>query len=118
MVWLIITSLVVLTAYIDYKRIKAVFGKQVNISKVFTVLIAIALYSPVVIIFGTKYIIPIVTIRGILYDIALNLFRKLPIDYVSETTNSITDRKENRIFTSFWIEKFFYLIILILSQIL
>ena len=102
----------ILAAFIEWLRIANKLGKVANVSKFVSVKIAVILfivslalsvdyYSVVnpgdVLVYALYYI----GCRGLLYDVCLNLFRGLPFDYFSETTNSFTDNL-SRNFGGFW----------------
>lgn len=102
----------ILAAFIEWLRIANKRGKVANVSKFISVNIAVIFfivclalsvdyYSEVnpgdVLVYALYYI----GCRGLLYDVCLNLFRGLPFDYFSETTNSFTDNL-SRNFGGFW----------------
>jgi hypothetical protein len=92
----------VICAGIEYFRIKAAHGKIDNVNKFWSVNIAFVFFGlclalsvdyydyilPHHVLFYALYFIGC---RGLFYDVCLNLFRGLPFDYFSKTTNSLTD---------------------------
>lgn len=111
----------IVCALIDWYRIKSVHGEVENISKSWTVflggLICFIGYGifhkdPQ---FFIDFIIQLLlfcllfaSIRGSLYDISLNVFRKRKIDYESTKTNSKFDKKEQKWKLSFWQQRAIY----------
>ena len=102
----------ILAAFIEWLRIANKLGKVANVSKFVSVNIAVVFfivclalsvdyYSVVnpgdVLVYALYYI----GCRGLLYDVCLNLFRGLPFDYFSNSTNSFTDNL-SRNFGGFW----------------
>ena len=97
-----IPLLVLLTAVIEWQRIKAVHGKVVNINKRYTDWIAFA--AGAVAYFMCKPL-PVENVallfagfRAFFYSPVLNVLRGKGMFYVSETTNSIIDQN-----ISFWL---------------
>ena len=115
----------VLSAIIEYSRIRFSHGRLGNVNKFWTINIGVVLFivclslsldyyddvSPIDVL---VYLIYYASCRGMIYDITLNTLRGLRIDYVSITTNSIIDRIFVRKST-FWITKFIYLILATIS---
>lgn len=103
---LIYLAITVLLAGVDALRIKAVQGKQENIEHGWSVLfaafagMAVLGFSRLDLVgkgwYGFSRAIPIslgfIAIRLLIYDMALNAFRFLPIDYQSPTTTAKTDQ--------------------------
>lgn len=68
--------------------------------------------------FGWQIGLAILFISRVTFDIALNLFRKLPIDYVSSKPASVIDQLEKKVFGKNGIlPKIVYLIIAIVLNI-
>lgn len=102
----------ILAAFIEWLRIDSKHGKMANVSKFVSVNIAVILfivclalsvdyYSEVNSIDVLVYALYYIGCRGLFYDVYLNVFRGLPFDYFSDSTNSITD-KLSRNFGGFW----------------
>lgn len=111
---------VIILAFIDKVRIKKTFGKQLNIdhnwSKLFAIVTAIACFIfthhwPIFFSKDFIFFFEAITIRGIFYDSALNLWQREKIDKRSATTTSIADQQEQKWFKSFWVEKLIYLLL-------
>ena len=69
--------------------------------------------------FGFKAGVSVLLIGRVTFDTALNIFRDLPIDYVSPNPKSIVDRVEKYLFNSdYFTPKIIYLAILICLQII
>jgi hypothetical protein len=62
-------------------------------------LAAVGIFS---LLFSWWYFPALVFLRGCVFSPALNLFRGLPIDYISASTTSIIDRLEYRAFGRSW----------------
>jgi len=77
----------VILAKIDALKIK----KGLRIRHGINALIYIALIAPTVYI-SWSFPIAMMALRRIVFDTALNLFRGLPFDYISDSTTSIIDR--------------------------
>ncbi len=103
----------ILAAFIEWLRISGQHGKVANVSKFISVNIAVILfivclalsvdyYSVVnpgdVLVYALYYI----GCRGLFYDVCLNIFRGLPFDYFSKTTNSFTDNFSRNL-GGFWV---------------
>lgn len=98
----------IVCAIIDWIRICVSYGKVININKVLTwtvgafmwgVCLALNVgYYDEVSLFGLLfYAAYYASVRGVLYDIILNVLRGLSVSYKSKTTNSILDRIFNKI---------------------
>lgn len=101
MVWPIIAA--ILSAFIEWIRIKSVHGQVENVSKIWSVTVGFVLlgvclslefsyYSDPTFISVILYSFYFATVRGALYDPFLNMFRGLKLDYISNSTNSWIDR--------------------------
>lgn len=113
---------ILLSALIEAGRIKLSYGKTQNVNKVVSFIIGAALYGVcLALIYGGDYYytpgffeiliytIFYASVRGIFYDPILNLLRGKAIDYVSTTTNSITDFIERvGLEWGFWTERIVY----------
>jgi len=115
-------------AVIEYLRIKSTHGKVANVSKFWSVTIAFVFFGLCLALSVDyyDYILPhhvlfyglyFVGCRGLIYDVALNIFRGLPFNYTSHTTNSIFDRIFVRRYT-FFVLKIVFLIIMIIFGVL
>jgi len=102
----------ILAAFIEWLRIDSKQGKVVNVSKFVSVNIAVIFfvlclalsvdyYSDVTPGAVFCYALYYIGCRGLFYDVCLNAFRGLRLDYFSETTNSFTDNL-SRNFGGFW----------------
>ena len=102
----------VLAAFIEWLRIDSKRGKVANVSKfvsvniaviffVFCLALSVDYYSEVtpgdVLVYGLYYI----GCRGLFYDVCLNAFRGLPLDYFSNHTNSLIDNLSRNL-GGFW----------------
>lgn len=64
--------------------------------------------TPFAILFGWLYFPLLILQRGVVFSPALNLFRGLPINYISSTTTSIIDRLEYSLFKTNWYKREVY----------
>lgn len=116
-IWPYITFILIsalLLPFIEWCRWKKEYGKKPNLDKRVTVAIAVIawllvcwafkLFAWPVLLFG----ISCLCIRGALYDPVLNLFMKRAIDAESTTTNSKTDKIEQRNRLSFRVQRLLY----------
>ena len=98
MIHFTIITAVILSAFIEWRRIEAVKGRWLNVPKWVSWLFGAGLFAVVFWIFKPSewyYIIPeMAFMRGLLYDPVLNKLRGLKWDYVSVKTNSWQDRIE------------------------
>jgi hypothetical protein len=104
----------ILLAFVDYLRIKAEKGKEENINHGVSVALAMFLGMFTLAFANMKVItsakigfilfglisISFVAVRLLVYDVALNLMRHLPIDYVSTATSSYEDQHSEKV--KFW----------------
>lgn len=99
-------------AYHDGKRIKA----QKRIYHGLNGLFYILLLAPVAFLKDWLFVIGLLSLRRIVFDTALNLFRGLRFDYISSTTTSLIDRLSYKFQAKFgyipYYGMFFILIIL------
>jgi len=82
------TALNIAHAYHDAKRIKAHKRIYHGLNSLFYIL----LLAPVSLLKDWFFIIGLLSLRRIVFDTALNLFRGLRFDYISSTTTSIIDK--------------------------
>lgn len=114
MIHLSLTIAVILSAYIEWIRIKAVLGRWLNVPKWVSVTIGAALFFIVLWIFnewsaGNWWLaFEYACIRGFLYDPFLNRFRGLKLDYQSDKTNSWMDNLQARLGISFTLERILF----------
>jgi hypothetical protein len=87
MILIIYTILNILLAKIDADKIK----KQLRIKHGINAMFYVALIAPTFFI-SWHYPVGLLALRRIVFDVALNLFRGLKYNYISETTTSIIDR--------------------------
>ena len=87
MILILYTILNVMLAKIDAWKIK----HNKRIRHAINALIYCVLIAPTFFI-SWHYPMAMLALRRIVFDIALNLFRGLPFDYISATTTSIIDR--------------------------
>ena len=120
-------SSAILCSLIEYIRIYVSVGRVHNINKVVTwtigavffgVCMALSFdyYDNVSIIQVIVYGIYYSAVRGVLYDIVLNVLRGLDVSYTSKTTNSRLDKLFNPL-VSFWGIRSIYAIISIISGV-
>lgn len=106
----------ILSAYVESIRIKKGWGKRDNVIKPITWgialvgFVAISLIFPAGIVGTACFAVAAALTRGVLYDPFLNKFRGLPLEYQSNTTNSIIDPLEAK---DFWLQRRQYLYTLI-----
>jgi hypothetical protein len=92
----------ILSTCIEWLRIRLSYGKVSNVNKLWTYTIGVILfaaslslsvdyYDDISPLYVLCYAMHFASVRGVIYDPLLNLLRGLPIDYKSETTNSIID---------------------------
>jgi hypothetical protein len=60
------------------------------------------------VIFGWLYAPLLILQRGVVFSPALNLFRRLPINYISSSTTSVIDRIEMWLFKTNWYKREVY----------
>lgn len=107
----------VIATVIEYLRIRSVHGEVLNVNKIWSITIGGALFGACMALSVNYYddISPADALwyalfyscsRGFVYNPLLNLFRGLPVNYMSSTTNS----KIDRLFRSFWLKQSLYLI--------
>jgi hypothetical protein len=98
---------VILSAFIEFIRIKITFGKVQNVSKFVTVIIAVVLfvlcldlsfgyYDDITPLMVLVYLLYYSFLRLLIYSPLLNVLRGLPILYRSTTTNSVIDKLLNK----------------------
>jgi hypothetical protein len=75
-------------AYHDSERIKAQKRIYHGLNGLFYILVI----APVIISKDWFFVIGLLSLRRVVFDTALNLFRGLKYDYISATTTSIIDR--------------------------
>lgn len=78
---------------------------------------SIHLFAAIIIGYSTKwqYGLAVLFITRLFFDVALNLFRGLPVDYVSPNPKSIVDKIEKQIFKKDGITpKLIYLLIIVI----
>lgn len=106
----------VLLAFVDALRIKHAQGKEENISHGLSGILAIVPALGIVMVYydlnvSTEWkemslcLPAFVAIRFLVYDLMLNIFRHLPIDYESATTSAKTDNLTIGI--TFWEKRLF-----------
>lgn len=109
---------------VEYFRIKDVYGKKVNIRKLWTNILFIGLLVPVYLLGGIQSVVNTILIRAIFYDILLNVITGKDWNYISTTTNSFIDKLEDKILkkikihNKFLFEKVLYLLMYLLWRIL
>jgi len=123
---------VVISVLIETVRIKASHGEVANINKVVTFTVGALLFGiNLALIYKDSYyntpgVFEIATlgtfyaaVRGVLYDLILNIARGKSIKYTSTTTNSIVDFIERvGLKWSFWTERLAYLLLATISGLL
>lgn len=78
-------------------------------------LVAVGIFC---LLFTWWYFPALVFLRGVVFSPALNLFRQLPIDYISTSTTSVTDWLENLVFGDSWPKRMiFYTVGLIICTV-
>ena len=105
---------VILSAYVEWIRIKAVLNRWLNVPKWVSVTIGAALFFIALGIFkqwsvGNWWLaLEYACLRGFLYDPFLNRFRGLKLDYESDKTNSWVDKLQARLGISFTLERILF----------
>ena len=109
---ILFTAVNIVHAYHDAERIKA----QKRIYHGLNGLFYILLLAPIILSKEWLFVIGLLSLRRIVFDTALNLFRKLRFDYISSTTTSVMDRLSYKFQAKFgyipYYGMFFILIIL------
>lgn len=114
----------ILLAFIEKLRIKANWGKVVNINHWYSFAGAVAAFIVTVAIFHqwNLYILCLalacIGVRGVFYDPSLNLFLGRYIDAESESSNNKSDALERKRKISFWMQRLLYLILTIAGYLL
>ena len=115
----------IISAIIEAIRINLSKGTVDNINKLWTYTIGFCMFGACLALSVDYYdeiwpqdvlcyTIYFAFVRGVIYDPLLNSLRGLKIDYKSNTTNSIIDRKiGNRV--NFWVLRIIYLAIALIS---
>jgi len=116
----------IITAIIEAIRIRLSYGRVRNVNKLWTYTIGFLAFGVClaltldyfedapffkVMFYGVYF----ASCRGLIYDIVLNTFRGLPIDYKSKSTNSIIDMNIN---VNFYLLRLIYLVLGFVSALI
>ena len=124
MIHLTIIIAVILSAYVECVRIRAVLSKRLNVRKWVSITIGAGLFFLIVWIFGKTepqavwLAFEYACLRGVFYDPFLNRFRGLPLTYESDSTNSLLDKLQAKLGISFTLERILFALAAIIFGIL